>query len=222
MSVVLGSFLILAAVAALAQQPIITSGAEALPDAPSSVVNEKASSEPAISLPNSSKRFLNLAAPAAVSPLIFTGGSNQSTTAGGPDAQSGGLSTIAWNCASTSTKKADGRGWFSSLLNIATRNQHYCALGEGGIWRRGTYAMSQAFAAHRNDGASSFNASQFSASGAVPNFASGYAAYPAYANQYDAGQRMATRYATALGRDTLKNMFREFWPDISTHVVKHR
>lgn len=222
MSFVLGLFLTLAALAALAQQSIITPGAEQLPDAPSSVINQKASNERATSLSNPSNRFLNLAAPnsATVSALIFTGGSRHATTAAGPDPQSEQLSAAPWKCASSSAEKAEGKGWFNSLVNLGLKNQHYCALHEGGIWKRGTYAMSQAFTAHKYDGVNLFTASQFS--GAVPSFASGYAAYPAYANQYDAGQRMAARYATAVGRDTLKNLLREFWPDISTHVVKRQ
>jgi hypothetical protein len=47
---------------------------------------------------------------------------------------------------------------------------------------------------------------------------------PAGYNRYQdyTGERLAARYASAIGRDTLKNMFREFWPDISTHMLRRR
>ncbi len=124
----------------------------------------------------------------------------------------GGVDSPGKNCWRNSADKADGNGWFTSLLALTSKSQHYCALGEGGFWRRGTYAATQAFVAHRYNGASSFNASEV--------FAGGSGSYYPYANYQ--GDRLAARYASAVGRDALRNMFREFWPDISTHVLHRR
>jgi len=42
-----------------------------------------------------------------------------------------------------------------------------------------------------------------------------------YPSQDRTGGALATTYAYALGRDALTNVFREFWPDIASHVL-HR
>ncbi|HKO14535.1 MAG TPA: hypothetical protein VJV22_21385, partial [Acidobacteriaceae bacterium] len=34
-------------------------------------------------------------------------------------------------------------------------------------------------------------------------------------------EQIAEKYGWALGRDAVTNVFREFWPDISNHVVHH-
>jgi hypothetical protein len=72
-------------------------------------------------------------------------------------------------------------------------------------------------AAHRYDGANSFNVADALGLGIAPVVPAGYNPYQNYA-----GERLAARYASAVGRDALKNMFREFWPDISTHMLHRR
>jgi len=42
-----------------------------------------------------------------------------------------------------------------------------------------------------------------------------------YPSKSRTASAIATKYAYALGRDALTNVFREFWPDIATHVL-HR
>jgi hypothetical protein len=120
------------------------------------------------------------------------------------------------NCGRSSVDKSEESGWFNTLLRIASKNEHYCALGEGGFWKRGTYAASRAFAAHRYDSASFLNAPELFGLGVAPSVPTSYYSCPGYA-----GDRFAARYASAVGRDALRNMFREFWPDISSHML-HR
>jgi hypothetical protein len=57
--------------------------------------------------------------------------------------------------------------------------------------------------------ANSFNISDALGLGIAPVVPAGHYPYQNYA-----GERLAARYASAVGRDALKNMFREFWPDI--------
>jgi hypothetical protein len=192
-----------------------------LPDAPSSAAGRESRNAPSLSL--ASTPPLNLAVPNGLSilSLSYVGLSPLPSNVGGANQQPAGFGGFAENCAGRSAAKGESSGWFNSLLDLASRNQHYCPLGEGGFWKRGTYALGQAFAAHRYDNTNSFAASQLFAPGAASGLASGYGAYSGYSYQYDAGQRLATRYATGVGRDTLKNMFREFWPDVSGHVL-HR
>ena len=211
---------------------LTSAGAASLPDAPSYttqqpsidaskripgvVANSNTVGSGTTPLSPISKPYLNVAMP--------NGGGNLSlvfsalTAANGPHQQSdGGMNGSANNCSRGSADKTNGGGWITSLLSITSKGGHYCALGEGGFWKRGTYAATQAFAAHRYDGANSFNVSDAFGRGSAPVGTAGYYSYQNYS-----GERLAARYASAVGRDALKNMFREFWPDISTHVLHRR
>jgi hypothetical protein len=42
-----------------------------------------------------------------------------------------------------------------------------------------------------------------------------------YPSQDRTAEKLATKWTYALMRDALTNVFREFWPDIATHVL-HR
>lgn len=147
--------------------------------------------------------------------LIFVGGTSALTEAAGPHQQlDENLSGSGTNCRRSSVDQTDGSRWITSLVSITSKSGHYCALGEGGFWKRGTYAATRAFVAHKYEGANSFNASELFGPGIAPGAATGYYSYQGYA-----GERLAARYASAVGRDALRNMFREFWPDIATHVL---
>src|SRR5258708_38536111 len=65
-------------------------------------------------------------------------------------------------------------------------------------------------------GHNSFNASELLGRGMAQGISIAY--YPSKSRTASA---IATKYAYALGRDALTNVFREFWPDIATHVL-HR
>jgi hypothetical protein len=166
-----------------------------------------------------SKQTLSLMGPTIIGDrsLIFVGGTSPVTEAAGPHQQSDeSLSGSGKNCRRGSVDGTDGSRWITSLVSITTKSGHYCALGEGGFWKRGTYAATRAFVAHKYDGVNSFNASEPFGPAIAPGVATSYYSYQGYA-----GERLAARYASALGRDALRNMFREFWPDIATHVL-HR
>jgi len=204
--------------------------ARTLPDAPSHTARPTASEATrsaadmtnfrpsgagtAPSLATSSTRYLNFSASnsGGSGSLIFTGGN--ATTADSVDARSG-TSGPGASCGRTSVDKSNGSDWINSILAITShKGGRYCALGEGGFWKRGTYAATRAFVAHRYDG-NSFNASELLGPGNASAMPGSYYAYPNYT-----GERLAARYASAVGRDTLKNMFSEFWPDFATHVLR--
>jgi hypothetical protein len=192
------------------------SGDANLPDAPSYATQQKPLTTPQSTV---YKPLLTPAGNSAASTsLVFYGGPSARSNAQ-PHADGANGSA---NCGRASPEKSDGGGWINSLLSVTSKGGHYCVLGEGGFWRRGTYAMGKAFAAHRYDNMNSFtNPAEFFAHGMTTGSAS-FNLYQGYAYQYDAGQRFATRYATAVGRDTLRNMLREFWPDFSSHVLNRR
>ena len=43
-----------------------------------------------------------------------------------------------------------------------------------------------------------------------------------YPSQDRTAGALAAKFGYAIGRDALTNMFREFWPDIATHVLHRR
>ena len=194
-------------------------GTASLPDAPSYVTHQTSRSA---SYSPVSKQLLSSAASnsAIYPPLVFAGGTSSAKEVAAPQQFFDGPTAASRNnCGSNSNDKKTESGWFNSLISATSKSGHYCALGEGGLWKRGTYAIGRAFVAHKYDNAASFtNPAEFFAPGLTRGASANFNPYQAYAYRYDAGQRLATRYASAVGRDTLKNMIREFWPDISSHM----
>ena len=143
------------------------------------ITNHLAVSWDTPSLSPISKQFLSVAAPSSARypSLIFAGGTSSGAEFNGPPEQlDGRVSGSGTNCRHASADKIDGSGWFISFLSITSKGERYCALGEGGFWKRGTYAATRAFASHRFDGANSFNMSDIFAPG--PGFpATGYYPY---------------------------------------------
>lgn len=113
--------------------------------------------------------------------------------------------------------KTDGNYWVIFVLpTIFHQDERYYARGEGGFWKRGIYAASRILITPDYHGHASFNASELLGRGIAQGISLSY--YPSH--DHSAGA-LATKYGYALGRDALTNVFREFWPDIATHVL-HR
>ena len=113
--------------------------------------------------------------------------------------------------------KTDGNYWVICLLpTILHQDERYYAMGEGGFWKRGTYAATRIFVARKYNGENTFNVSEVAGRAIAQGISTTY--YPSASNT---GEKLAEKYAYALGRDALTNVFREFWPDIATHVL-HR
>ena len=89
-------------------------------------------------------------------------------------------------------------------------------MGEGGFWKRSTYAATRIFVARNYEGNNTFNTSEVLGRGIAQAISISY-----YPSSSTTGEKIAEKYAYALGRDALTNVFREFWPDIATHVL-HR
>ena len=113
--------------------------------------------------------------------------------------------------------KTDGNYWAIFILpTIFHQDERYFALGEGGFWKRSTYAATRIFVARNYQGDNTFNVSEVLGRGIAQGISTTY-----YPSQSNSGEKLAEKYAYALGRDALTNVFREFWPDIATHVL-HR
>jgi hypothetical protein len=113
--------------------------------------------------------------------------------------------------------KTDGNYWVICILpTVLHQDERYYAMGEGGFWKRGTYAATRIFVARKYNGDNTFNISEVAGRAIAQGISTTY--YPSASNT---GEKLAEKYAYALGRDALTNVFREFWPDIATHVL-HR
>ena len=113
--------------------------------------------------------------------------------------------------------KTDGNYWVMFLLPaIFHEDQRYYALGKGSIWKRSLYSSTRVFITPNFQGHNTFNTSEILGRGIAQGISIAY--YPD--EDRSIGSEL-TRYAYAIMRDAGSNAFREFWPDIATHVL-HR
>lgn len=101
-----------------------------------------------------------------------------------------------------------------ALPTVLHEDERYYAMGHGRKWTRLGYALSRIAVARNYSG------------GPVPNFSEllGRAGAQAISTTYypssdQTFSKVASKYGYALMRDGLTNSFREFWPDIATHVL---
>ena len=113
--------------------------------------------------------------------------------------------------------KTDGNYLVIFLLpTIFHQDERYYSLGEGGGWKRLSYAVSRVAITPNYEGHNSFNVSELLGRGMAQGISIAY--YPSKSRTAGA---IASKYGYAIMRDALTNAFREFWPDIATHVL-HR
>ncbi len=100
---------------------------------------------------------------------------------------------------------------------IFHQDERYYALGEGGLWKRATYASTRIFVTPNYHGKRSINFSELLGRASAQAISTTY-----YPSSDRTAAKMTKKLAFALGRDALTNTFREFWPDISAHLFhKH-
>lgn len=103
-----------------------------------------------------------------------------------------------------------------ALPTIFHQDERYYAKGEGGFLKRTVYAASRVSITPSYHGNPSFNASEILGRGIAQGISASY--YPSHDRTFGS---LAVKFGYAIGRDALTNVFREFWPDIATHVL-HR
>lgn len=113
--------------------------------------------------------------------------------------------------------KTDGNYMVIFVMpTIFHQDERYYSMGEGNFFKRGIYAASRILITPNYQGRNSFNTSEVLGRAVAQGISASY---------YPAGDRsvgdLAAKYGWAMGRDALTNVFREFWPDIATHVL-HR
>jgi hypothetical protein len=103
-----------------------------------------------------------------------------------------------------------------ALPTIFHQDERYFTMGEGSFLKRSSYAASRILITRNYDGHNGFNTSEILGRAMAQAISTAY--YPS--SDRSAGA-LAVRFGWAMGRDALTNTFREFWPDIATHVL-HR
>ena len=113
--------------------------------------------------------------------------------------------------------KVDGNYWVIFILpTIFHQDERYYAMGKGGFWKRALYSSTRVFITPNYQGHNSFNISELLGRGIAQGISVSY-----YPSQDQNAESLGKKYAFAVGRDALTNVFREFWPDIAVHVL-HR
>jgi hypothetical protein len=113
--------------------------------------------------------------------------------------------------------KTDGNYFVDwAMPTVFHQDERYYAMGEGGVVRRGIYAATRIFITPNYHGKNGFNTSEVLGRGISQAISLTY-----YPSQTQTASGFSEKYAYALGRDALTNVFRELWPDINQHLF-HR
>jgi len=104
-----------------------------------------------------------------------------------------------------------------ALPTVLHEDERYYAKGQGGILKRGVYAASRVFITPDYHGHDTFNFSELLGRGMAQGISISY--YPSHDRTLGA---LSSKFGYAVGRDALTAVFREFWPDIATHVLHRR
>jgi len=114
--------------------------------------------------------------------------------------------------------KTDGNYWVDAIMpTFFHEDERYYAMGEGPIVKRAVYAASRELITPNYHGKNTFNASEVLGRGVANAISLTY-----YPSKTQTVGGFTSKYAYAVGRDALTNVFREFWPDINAHVFHHR
>jgi hypothetical protein len=103
-----------------------------------------------------------------------------------------------------------------ALPTLLHEDERYYAMGEGPILKRAVYAATRVFVTPNYHGHNTFNAAELLGRAMAQGVSTTY--YPA--SDRTAGE-LVSKWGYAVMRDSLTNVFREFWPDIAVHVL-HR
>lgn len=96
---------------------------------------------------------------------------------------------------------------------VTHEDERYYAKGTGKILNRAVYAASRILITPNDKGHNTFNASEIFGRGVSQAISLSY-----YPSSTDSASKYTEKYAYALGRDALTDVFRELWPDLSYHV----
>jgi len=103
-----------------------------------------------------------------------------------------------------------------ALPTVFHEDERYYAMGHGKFVKRFVYSATRILITPNYDGHNTINAAELLGRGIAQGVSLAY--YPSKTHTWGA---ISAKYGYALLRDSATNIFREFWPDIATHVL-HR
>lgn len=103
-----------------------------------------------------------------------------------------------------------------AMPTVFHQDERYYAKGEGGVVKRGVYAATRILITPDYHGKNTFNTSEILGRGISQAISLSY-----YPSKTQTPSGYASKYAYALGRDAVTNVFRELWPDINARLF-HR
>lgn len=99
---------------------------------------------------------------------------------------------------------------------IARQDSRYFTLGRGHWYRRFAYSATRVLITPNDQGRNTINWSEIVGKGAAAGLGNWYYPHPEGPSWTKTGQRWLVQVGV---RDAGFNVFREFWPDISTHIL---
>lgn len=103
-----------------------------------------------------------------------------------------------------------------ALPSVLHEDERFYAKGQGRKFHRLVYAASRVLITPNYHGKNTFNASEIVGRGIAQGVSLSY-----YPSSDQNAADFAEKYGYAVMRDSLTNVFREFWPDIANHVLHH-
>jgi len=114
--------------------------------------------------------------------------------------------------------KTDGNYWvIFALPTVFHQDERYFAKGDGPIFKRALYSTTRVLITPSYKGHNSFNISELLGRGIAQGIAISY-----YPSMDHSAAEISEKWAYAIVRDAATNTFREFWPDIATHVLHQK
>ena len=111
--------------------------------------------------------------------------------------------------------KTDGNYWvIFALPTLLHEDERYYTMGRGRIWKRAVYSSSRVLITPDYHGHNTFNAAEILGRAVAQGISITY--YPS--QDRNVGD-VSEKFGYSIGRDALTCVFREFWPDIATHVL---
>ena len=102
------------------------------------------------------------------------------------------------------------------LPSLLHEDPRFFRRGTGSVWSRAYYAASRTVVVRLDNGSARLNISELAGNVGVVAITSLY--YP----ESQSVSGASTRYAMALGNDTISNLLTEFWPDIKRRILPFR
>jgi hypothetical protein len=118
----------------------------------------------------------------------------------------------------TFADQADENYWVEFILPAAFhQDPRYYTLGRGGIFKRTVYSFSRVLITRNDAGNNTFNVSEIVGAGAAAGISSLY-----YPSAYQTWTKTGQRWLTNVSLDGGTFIFKEFWPDINSHIFHQK